>query len=145
MSKLAEMKLMARGNPRKIAEYNLKEREYYDFIKQYFDDEHKFVDSPNEFYIKEVEEKAKSGDEMDVMRYKILKDRFDYYQSFKGSKRIDNAREIRSKLQAKLQNGDKITKDDLTAAEKLARTYPGPDSLVLYSRIKREIDSADAE
>lgn len=144
LSKLQEMKLMARGNPRKIAEYNRKLSEYNDFIKQFFDDEHKFIESPNEFYVKELEKKAESGDENDIMRYKILKDRFDYYQYTKRQGYFDE-RESRSKLQAKLRNGDELTKEDLTAAEKLARTYPGPDALVLYSRIKREVESTDAE
>lgn len=144
LKKLRELKLMAGGNPRKMADYNLKEREYTDFVKQFFDDEHKYIESPNEFYVKDLEKKAESGDENDVMRYKILKDRFDYYQYTKGQNLFDT-RQTRSDLQTKLRNGEKFTKEDLTAAEKLARTYPGPDALVLYSRIKREVESADAE
>ncbi|MFK4340798.1 MULTISPECIES: hypothetical protein [Paenibacillus] len=141
--KLEDMKLMARGNPQKIAEYMVRKREYDDTVDRYFkeqDNGFNFVDLPSEEYVTKAEARAaETGDEADAMRAAILRDRAQYSASQKDVHK--DWRRTYTDLTAKLANGDTITQRDLEDAEHLARQNSSLDNLVLYRKIKRELTS----
>jgi hypothetical protein len=143
VAKLEEMKLTSRGNPSKIAEYK-RENEKYNKLKElYFNDEIPFVDTPDESYVKQLEQKAvETNDEADKIRYAMMKDRYDYHK-YKSQSEQKNNLQMKHELQRKLVEGEKLTKIDLMTAEKLARKNPTAENLVIYSKIKREIEAAD--
>ncbi|MBE0335579.1 hypothetical protein [Paenibacillus sp. 23TSA30-6] len=141
--KLEDMKLMARGNPQKIAEYVVRKREYDDTVDRYFKEQYSgfnFVDLPSEEYVIKAEARAaETGDDADAMRAAILRDRIKYHESQKDVHK--DWRRIREELTTKLANGDTITKRDIESVEHLTRQNSSVDNLALYTRVKRELTS----
>lgn len=56
-----------------------------------------------------------------------------------------NANVEKMELRNRLYSGKELTQEDLQKAEKVARQSPSPDSLALYSQIKRSINEGDVE
>lgn len=56
-----------------------------------------------------------------------------------------NANVEKLALRNRLNSGELLTQEDLEKAEKVARQSPSPDSLSLYSQIKRSINKGDVE
>jgi hypothetical protein len=144
IAKLEELKTMSRGNPARIAKY-VKEKAVYDsLVKTYFSEDNPFLEYPSEHYIKSLKEKADSGDEADKIRYAMLKDRFEYNEYRRKDEHFDNVK-TRQELRRKLSEGEKLTKSDLLAAEKLMRKFPSLDNLAMYAEMKRLIDEDENE
>ncbi len=137
---LEKMKLEARGNPQKIAEYSMAKQRYEDMIKQYFNDETPFVSLPADWYLQQLEEKAKSGNPDDVMRYLILKERRDMHEYEASGQDARDIRQAKHELQTKLMSGEKLTQRDLRIARELALKISSVDNLVLYSKVKQAIE-----
>lgn len=137
--KLEDMKLMARGNPQKIAEYMVRKREYDVMVDRYFteqDSGFNFVELPSEEYVIKAEaHAAETGDEADNMRATILRDRTKYHESQKDVHK--DWRRTYTELTVKLANGDVITQKDLDDVERLTRQNSSVDNLALYARVKR--------
>ncbi|GMN97971.1 hypothetical protein [Parageobacillus thermoglucosidasius] len=142
IAKLEEMEMMARGNPEKIAKYK-REKDVYDtMVKTYFNDEVPFLDYPSESYVKQLEQKAaETGDEADIIRAAMMRDRFEYNEYKRRQEHFDNVK-TRQELRRKLNEGATLTRSDLLLAEKLARKFPSPDNLVMYSKIKRIVEAS---
>jgi hypothetical protein len=144
-AELKKMKLLSRGNPKKIAEYTLKEKQYKEMVSAFFDDETPFASHPSESYVESLRRKAEeTGDEADKARYAIMKDRFDMNEYEHKQAHFDYVK-TRSTLIQKVSAGEKLTKSDLHDAELLARQSPGPENMVLYSKIKRELSQEASE
>ncbi|WP_409178542.1 hypothetical protein [Brevibacillus fortis] len=139
--KLEDMKLHARGNPKKIAEYKVAKHEYDQMCQRLFDGEtYPNIGSPATDYVQRLEEEAKSGDSDSVMRYEIIKERRDMVDySASGQETRDN-RLISHDLRGKLTNGDKLTAADVRAASTLSRKISSIDNMVLYSTVKRTFE-----
>jgi hypothetical protein len=142
IAKLEELEMMSRGNPEKIAKYK-REKDVYDtMIKTYFNDETPFLEHPSEDYVNKLEQKAaETGDEADIIRAAMMRDRFEYNEYKRRAEHFDNVK-TRQELRRKLDEGAKLTKSDLLLAEKLARKFPSPDNLVMYSKIKRIVEAS---
>lgn len=142
-TELRKLKLLSRGNPKKIAEYTLKERQYNEMIRTFFDDETPFLDMPSESHVESLRRKAEeTGDEMDIARYTIMKDRFDTREYEHKQAHFDYIK-TRSTLIQKVSAGEKLTKSDLQDVELLARQSPSTENIVLYSKIKREVSAQE--
>lgn len=139
VSKLEKMKLFARGNPQKIAEYTRANQKFRDLITTYFDDEYPYTLSPSDLYIKKLEDEAGTGDTQAIMRYALIKDRVDYNDAKNNQSK--NMGIIRQGLMDKLQNKEPLSNRDLRLAEEVARTYPNAESRVLYATIKKALES----
>ncbi|MFT9848970.1 hypothetical protein [Aneurinibacillus sp. REN35] len=141
---LKKLKTMSRGNSQKIAEYKIKERAYNELVEALFDEDTQFVDNPSEQYVRELAEKAESGDEVDEARYAVMKDRFDMYEYEHKQAHFDYVK-TRSSLMKKISSGEQLTKSDLSSAELLARQHSSIDNIVLYSKIKHELAQEASE
>jgi hypothetical protein len=142
IAKLEEMEMMSRGNPEKMAKYK-REKDVYDtMVKTYFNDEVRFKEHPSEEYVIKLEQRAaETGDEADIIRAAMMRDRYEYYEYKRRGEHFDNVK-TRHELRKKLDEGSKLTKSDLLLAEKLARKFPSPDNLVMYSKIKRIVEAS---
>lgn len=145
MANLSEMKLMSGGNPQKMAEYAIKKHEYEQLKASHFSEEFPFVNTFSEGHLEELKTFAEDNpdDEAAQVRYALQKERFAVQESGKTA-HIDR-RNVRSELRNKLAAGEPLTKDDLVAAEKLARLYSTPDNLVMYSQIKSQLNQESEE
>jgi hypothetical protein len=131
------MKLEMRGNPQKIAQYNVAKRMYDDMIALYFNEEFPFARLPSEDYVERLKERAKSGDTEDVMRYEIMKERRDMHEYEASGQDARDIRLLRQDLITKLTNGEKLSQGDIRAARELVLRIGSIDNQVLYSKIKR--------
>lgn len=134
---LEKMKLEMRGNPQKIAQYNVTKRMYDDMIALYFNEEFPFVRLPSEDYVERLKERAKSGDTEDVMRYEIMKELRDMHEYEASGQAARDIRLLRQDLITKLTNGEKLSQGDIRAARELVLRIGSIDNQVLYSKIKR--------
>lgn len=137
LSQLEEMKVLAAGNPRKIADYALAKKRYEETVAEFFNEESgvKFYAHPTESYITELEAKAeKTGDPNDKARAAIMRDRFAHYAKEK-TQHID-WRISRERLHDLLGSGGKVTQKDIDEAYRVARHNPTPEMSSLYSRLK---------
>lgn len=137
---------MSRGNPQKIAEYKSAEHVYNDMVAEYFREEDgvQFSSRPSEAYVNEIETKAKeTGDERDLTRAAILRDRLDHNAS--DSRKHIDWRETRQRLTSAIQSGEKITDRDVQEASKLVKQNSSVDMLVLYSEVKKTHESQKEE
>jgi hypothetical protein len=142
IAKLEEMEMMARGNPEKIAKYKREKDVYNTMVKTYFNDEIPFLEHPSEDYVNKLERKAaETGDEADIIRAAMMRDRFEYNEYKRRAEHFDNVK-TRQELRRKLDEGATLTRSDLLLAEKLARKFPSPDNLVMYSKIKRMVEAS---
>ncbi|WP_025026679.1 hypothetical protein [Caldalkalibacillus mannanilyticus] len=139
VSKLEKMKLFARGNPQKIAEYTSANQKFMELITTYFDDEYPYTLSPSELYLKKLEEEASTGDAQAIMRYELIRDRVEYNNAKNNQSK--NMGIIRQGLMDKLQNKEPLSNRDLRLAEEVARTYSNAESRVLYATIKKALES----
>jgi hypothetical protein len=134
---LEKMKLEMRGNPQKIAQYNVAKRMYDDMIELYFNEEFPYAHTPSEDYVERLKERAKSGNTEDVMRYEIMKERRDMHEYEASGQDARDIRLLRQDLVTKLTNGEKLSQGDIRAARELVLRFGSIDNQVLYSRIKR--------
>ncbi|GCD81927.1 hypothetical protein PTHTG4_09890 [Parageobacillus thermoglucosidasius] len=142
IAKLKEMEMMSRGNPEKMAKYQREKDTYDTMVKTYFNKEVPFTEYPSESYVQKLEQKAaETGDEADIIRAAMIRDRFEYNEYKRRAEHFDNVK-TRQELRRKLDEGAKLTKSDLLLAEKLARKIPSPDNLVMYSKIKRMVEAS---
>jgi hypothetical protein len=140
LANLDELKMMARGNPQKIAEYKVKQSEFEQLKAAHFNDEHPFTNGFDEHHLEKLREFAEQNpeDESAQVRYALQKERFTVQETRKTA-HID-IRIARSDLRNKLVSGEKFTKGDLELAEKLARQNSTPDNISMYSQIKSQIN-----
>ncbi|WP_019241353.1 MULTISPECIES: hypothetical protein [Bacillus] len=139
LANLNEMKMMARGNPQKLAEYTMKER-HLELIKdEHFSEEHPFIDGFLESHLQQLKDFAEANpdDESAQVRYNLQKERFAVREAEK-TRHIDT-RIMKSEINQKMQEGN-ITTSDLKKAEYLARTYGSLQDLARYAQIKRQLE-----
>jgi hypothetical protein len=142
IAKLEEMEMMSRGNPEKMAKYQREKEVYETMVKTYFNDEVRFIEHPSEEYVIKLEQKAaETGDEADIIRAAMMRDRYEYNEYKRRAEHFDNVK-TRQELRRKLDEGTTLTRSDLLLAEKLARKFPSPDNLVMYSKIKRIVEAS---
>lgn len=141
IGKLNEMKRLATGNPQKIAEYTRAQRQYDDAVAEYFNEEDgvKFYSSPRESYVLELEARAANGTDRDKARAVILRDRYEAIELEKTA-HIDK-RVAKHNLMQRLESGEKLTQRDLNEAHRLAKLNSTTENIVLYTRVKRELES----
>lgn len=142
IGKLNEMKSLATGDPRKIAEYTLAQRRYDATVAEYFneDDGVKFYDAPRESYVLELEARAEKGTDRDKARAVILRDRYEAIESERTAHH--DIRLVKHRLMQRLDSGEKLTQRDLNEAHRLAKLNSTTENRVLYSRVKREVASS---
>lgn len=140
LAKIKDMELMARGNPRKLAELQSAKRAYETLTSELFDEVRPFADNPAPSYVEQLkaEAEAEDADEKAKTRYAILRERADYYEYQKREAHFDEVK-TRHQLQQKLATG-KVTQADVLMAEKYARKFPSPQNLAMYVSIKRLYD-----
>ncbi|WHY93757.1 hypothetical protein QNK12_09970 [Neobacillus cucumis] len=145
MANLDEIKMMARGNPQKIAEYKMKLAELEELKVAHFNDDYPFVNGFNESHLEELRKFAEGNpdDESAQIRYELQKERFATQENRKTA-HID-LRIARSELQSKLAAGERLSKSDLVMAEKLARQNTSPENMAMYSQIKLQINEGADE
>lgn len=145
LANLDELKMMARGNPQKIAEYKVKQSEFEQLTAAHFNDEHPFSNSFDEHHLEKLREVAEQNpeDESAQVRYALQKERLTVQESRKTA-HIDH-RVARSELRSKLAAGEKFTKVDLEMAAKLARQISSPENIAMYSQIKTQINEGADE
>lgn len=136
-SEVTEALKMAPGNPEKIIRAKRMEREYNETVALMFNEESgvSFVPVPTAQDVEHFDGRAKeTNDPDDIVRAHLIRDRFDYYEGEKTA-HIDH-RVLGSQLRTKLAEG-KVTKADVKAAERYAKSNPTPDNIGLYTQIKR--------
>lgn len=140
-AKLEEMKKLASGDLWKIAEYKQAQREYDDMVAEYFnvEDGVKYISHPHEWYVLELEERAKTGTDRDIARAVILRDRYNTHEADKLA--YFDQRATQQELTARVSSGAKLTQKDVDAAHKHAKLNPSEENRVLYARIKREFEN----
>ncbi|WP_339167147.1 hypothetical protein MKX75_23925 [Paenibacillus sp. FSL R5-0341] len=140
-SAVTEALKMAPGNPEKIARAKQLERDYNDTIALMFNEESgvNFVAVPSAQDVEHFDTRAKeTNDPDDLVRAHLIRDRFDYYEGEKTA-HIDH-RVLGGHLRTKLAEGT-VTKADVKAAERYAKSNPTPDNIGLYTQIKRGVSS----
>ena len=144
LAKMKDMELMARGNPRKLAELQSAKRAYETLTRELFDDVHPFADNPDQSYVEQLkaEAEAEDADEQAKARYAIMKERAEYYEYQKRDSHFDEVK-TRHELRQKLADGN-VTQADVLVAEKYARKFPSPQNLAMYVSIKRLIAAQNA-
>ncbi|MFK4388801.1 hypothetical protein ABH916_000729 [Peribacillus frigoritolerans] len=144
MANLEQEKMMARGNPQKMAECVAKRAELASVIDGHFNEEFPFVKSFNADHLESLKTLAEenSDDESAQIRYKLQKERYAVSGASKTA-HIDK-RLTKTNLTQKLQDGN-VSPVDLKAAEKLARQNSTPENLVLYSTIKKQLENGGEE
>jgi len=142
LAKLEEMKKLAPGHPQKLAEYTLAQRKYDDMIAEFFTEEDgvKYIRSPHEWYVRELEERAKTGTDRDTARAVILRDSYTYHANRSEGAYLDQ-RVTKQELIAKLSGGEKLTQKDVDTAYRHAKLYHSEENRVLYARVKREFEN----
>ena len=140
ISRLNEMKRLATGDPRKIAEYTLAQRRYDETVAEFFNEEDgvKFYSAPRESYVLELEARAEKGTERDKARAVILRDR---YEAIESEKTAHLDIRVANQLVQRLQCGEKLTQRDLNEAHRLAKLNSTTENRVLYARVKRELEN----
>ncbi|AZV45174.1 hypothetical protein BAOM_4595 [Peribacillus asahii] len=133
---------MAGGNPTKMAQYDVKKRELEQIKAKHFNEEHPFVDGFNESYLSELKSYAEANpdDESAQVRYALQKERFTVREASKNA-HID-IRVAKSNLLQKVQEGN-VTEADVKAAWTFAKKNSSVENRVLYSKIKRMVESAE--
>jgi hypothetical protein len=144
LANLDELKMMARGNPAKLADFVSKRNELDQLKADHFNEEHPFVNGFNESYLEELKQFAQDHPENESaqIRYSLQKERFAVQENSKTA-HIDR-RVALSELRQKLAVGE-VTKADLLTAEKIARANGTPENLAIYSQIKNSISEGDVE
>lgn len=137
LAKMKDMELMARGNPRKLAELQSAKRAYETLTRELFDEVRPFADNPAPSYVEQLkaEAEAEDADEQAKARYAIMKERADYYKYQKREAHFDEIK-TRNGLRQKLAEGN-VTQADVLTAEKYVRKFPSPQNLAMYARMKR--------
>lgn len=137
VAKLKEMERMARGNPKKIAEFQMALRRYRELCSEVFNEERKFVDGPIPSYVERLKEEAEApeADDAAKLRYAIMNDRREYQDYSSKQEHFDNVK-TRQELRQKLDEG-KATQADVHTAEKYTRKFPSPQNLAMYAQMKR--------
>lgn len=141
-AKLCELKKLAPGDIRRIAEYAAREREYNDTIKTLFNDKSPvaFADVPSAEHVKNAETIAEgTGSVDDIARAAILRDRLDALESEKNAHL--EIKETSATLRQKLTDGG-VKKADVDSAWRLAKLNPTPSNIGLYSQVKRAAEAA---
>lgn len=146
VSKLAEMKKNARGNPRKIAEYNIAKVDYDAVVSTYFDnDANPFVAAGSDEYLAQLATASESGEPADMMRFAIAKDSA-AGQEFAMNGVHEKTVTTISKVRGKLSEGQPISSADMTALESAVRQHSSPANVALFSQAKRaQSEVSDAE
>lgn len=144
MANLEQEKMMARGNPQKIADYVAKKAELASVIAGHFNEDFPFTKSFDASHLASLKTFAEENpdDESAQIRYSLQKERYAASEAGKTS-HIDK-RLTKSELTQKVQGGD-VSQLDLKAAEKLARQNSSPENLVLYSMVKKQLENEDTE
>lgn len=139
-SKLMDMEVLSKGDPRKIAEYTVAKKRYEDMVTEFFNEEDGvlFKSNPSLEYVLELEQRAVNGTDRDKARAIIIRDRYEANEK-KKVQHID-FRTARNKLEEKLRVGSEITEQDIDEMYRITRHFPTPDSMVLYSKIKRAFE-----
>lgn len=145
LANLDEVKMMARGNPEKIAKYVRDRDAYKEVLKTHFNEDFPFVQGFDQHHLSDLKKFAEENpdDESAQVRYNLQKERFAVQESNK-TKHIDLRVGIQQ-LRQKISAGEKLVKSDLLAAEKLVRQSSTPDNLAMYSTIKRMVNEGDVE
>lgn len=145
LAKMKDMELMARGNPRKLAELQSAKRAYETLTGELFDEVRPFADNPAPSYVEQLkaEAEAEDADEQAKARYAIMKERAEYYEYQKRDAHFDEVK-TRHELRQKLADG-KVTQADLLTAEKYTRKFPSPQNLAMYARMKRITEQGAAK
>lgn len=141
-SAVTEALKMAPGNPEKITRAKQLERNYNDTIALMFTEESgvSFVPVPSAQDVERFDSRAKeTNDPDDIVRAHLIRDRFDYYEGEKTA-HIDH-RILGYQLRTKLAEGN-VTKADVKAAERYAKSNPTPDNIGLYTQIKRSAEGS---
>ncbi|MDR9748818.1 hypothetical protein [Paenibacillus taichungensis] len=131
---------MAPGNPEKIARAKQLERDYNDTISLMFSEESgvSFIPVPTTQDVDRFDTRAKeTNNPDDIARAHLIRDRFDYYEGEKTA-HIDH-RVLGGQLRTKLAEGT-VTRADVKAAERYAKSNPTPDNIGLYTQIKRSAE-----
>ncbi|WP_248928979.1 hypothetical protein [Paenibacillus hamazuiensis] len=147
-SKLEKLRIAAKasgGHPGKLAAYAAAKREFEALIDALFDEDTPYVQSPSEQYLNHLARAAESGQEVDIARYELIKERRanmdaringDDVRSYKGN--VHQLREV-------LRKGDKITAAHVQAAAEAAVQNGSIDNHVLYATLKRQLEQQAAE
>ncbi|KAG2856690.1 hypothetical protein PC115_g25846 [Phytophthora cactorum] len=133
---------MAPGNPEKIVRAKRMEREYNETVALMFSEESgvSFIPVPTTQDVDRFDTRAKeTNDPDDIARAHLIRDRFDYYEGEKTA-HIDH-RVLGGQLRTKLAEGT-VTKADVKAAERYAKSNPTPDNIGLYTQIKRSVEGS---
>ena len=142
LSNLDEMKLMASGNPQKLAAYTIKRRELDEIKATHFNEDFPFVNGFSQSYLDELKaySEANPEDESAQVRYQLQKERFAVQEASRTA-HIDK-RLVKTDLMRKLQAGE-LVDADLKAAHRLAKTNSSLENMTLYSRIKRQLNGGN--
>lgn len=145
LANLDEMKMMARGNPQKIAAYAAKKHELEGLKAAHFNEEHPFVNGFRESHLEELKQFAADNpdDESAQIRYNLQRERFAVQESQKTA-HIDG-RVAQMELRHKIREGEPLTKADLQIAEKLARRVSSAENIAMYSQVKALIAAENEE
>jgi hypothetical protein len=137
-AKLDEMKSMARGNPAKLANVAVKQREYNELKAAVFNEEFPFVNGFSESHLESLKSYAEENpeDESAQIRYALQKERFEVQQA-KKSAHIDFRMEL-SSLRKKIASDEPLSKRDLLAAERIAKKNTSPENIALYVQVKQQ-------
>lgn len=127
------------GNPSKIAEWKTADSLYKQMVSENFDGETPFTDKPSQTYLDQLAEKALSGNDADITRFQMIKERDDINKRSASGEPARVLKTTAHELRQKVQNGEKLTKNDLQLAGELCAHYATTDNLVLYATIKRNI------
>lgn len=133
---------MSSGYPEKIVRAKRMEREYNETVELMFNEDSgvSFVPVPTAQDVERFDGRAKeTNDPDDIARAHLIRDRFDYYEAEKSA-HIDH-RVLGGQLRTKLAEG-KVTKADVKAAQRYAKSNPTPDNIGLYTQIKRSAEGS---
>jgi 2'-5' RNA ligase len=132
---LSELKTLAGGNPSKMAEVAVKQKELADIKAAHFNEQFPFVDSFSESHLAELKAYASENvdDQSAQVRYALQKERF-AVAAAKKTAHLD-LRQVKGSLREKLASGS-VTASDLQQAAALVKRNGSEDNRVLYASIK---------
>lgn len=137
LANIDDMKLMAGGNPMKMAEVAVKAQELARIKAEHFPEEHQFLKSFGEKYVQELKEysEANPDDVSAQVRYRLQKERLAVREKGKTS-HIDY-RLVKGDLRRKLQE-DTLDGGDVKRAWEMAKRNSTDENRALYSQIKNK-------
>ncbi|TLS53393.1 hypothetical protein FE782_03735 [Paenibacillus antri] len=147
-SQLEKMKEEARisGDPRKHAQFHLARQEYLETRSQLFSGEDTpYLDAPNDEGIRMYEERAKSGEPDDELRYRIIKDRYDFYKNIKDGGTYRSGIEARKRLEEIARGGVEFTNAEIEELRRHVAKNPTAENLAHMAIAKRRLETKDFE